>query len=123
MPSEVEIGLFRVVQEALTNVVRHAGARRICCEARTGDGRLSVVVSDDGCGFDADRVNWPKDGTGCGLEGMRVRLRLLGGTLTVHTASGQGTRVEASVPCPVVEGQPEPPNPDGDEPLNPEEKP
>lgn len=121
MPSEVEIGLFRVVQEALTNVVRHAGARRICCEAKRGDGRLSVVVWDDGCGFDADRVTWPKDGTGCGLEGMRVRLRLLGGTLTVHTAPGQGTRVEASVPCPIVEGQPATLNPDGDEPPNPEE--
>jgi len=93
LPSEVETALFRVVQESLTNVVKHSHANRVSIVlTRRGDG-VAVVVEDDGAGFD------PADsGDGIGLLGMRERLALLDGTLDVESSAGQGTTLVAEVP-------------------------
>jgi signal transduction histidine kinase len=93
LPSEVETALFRVVQESLTNVVKHSHANRVSIVlTRRGDG-VAVVVEDDGAGFD------PADsGDGIGLLGMRERLALLDGMLDVESSAGQGTTLVAEVP-------------------------
>ena len=83
-----EIALFRVVQEALTNVVRHSGAKRASVVASLRDGRLRVVIEDDGKGFDP---SVPTDRLG--LAGIRERIQLLGGGLRIESARRAGTTV------------------------------
>jgi len=93
LPSEVETALFRVVQESLTNVVKHSHANRVSIVLTRRGGGVAVVVEDDGAGFD------PADsGDGIGLLGMRERLALLDGTLDVESSAGQGTTLVAEVP-------------------------
>ena len=96
---EVESACFRVVQEALTNVIRHAAADRVEVDLRRESGRLAVTVRDDGAGF---RLNEARDGArdavSLGLLGMRERAEAVGGELEVESAPGEGTRVRLSVP-------------------------
>jgi len=88
-----EIQLLRVVQEALTNVRKHAGARHAAVSLNADDGVVTLAVMDDGTGFDPGRLEEAFD-HGFGLASMRERVELIGGTLAVHTAPGKGTRVE-----------------------------
>jgi PAS domain S-box-containing protein len=91
-----ETALYRVVQEALTNVLRHAGARQVSLVLQWSSGQAAVVVEDDGLGFDAES---PTASAGrLGLLGMRERVGLVGGTLTIESAPGRGTTVIARVP-------------------------
>lgn len=101
LPVEVETAVFRVVQEALMNVVRHSGAETVLVQMeRTGD-RIEIEVEDDGRGFDPTSVTTPESsGRGLGLLGIRERVELLGGTLTIDSAPTRGTRVAVSVPVP-----------------------
>jgi two-component system sensor histidine kinase UhpB len=90
---------FRVAQEALTNVMRHAGATRVTVELCRRDDDLVVVVSDDGRSFDPEiaRMKAVK-GASMGLLGMQERVTLAGGWLRIESQPGQGTRVEAGFP-------------------------
>jgi two-component system nitrate/nitrite sensor histidine kinase NarX len=88
-----EIQLLRVVQEALTNVRKHAGARHASVSLNADDGVVTLDVADDGTGFDPGRLEEAFD-HGFGLASMRERVELIGGSLAVHTAPGKGTRVE-----------------------------
>jgi two-component system nitrate/nitrite sensor histidine kinase NarX len=88
-----EVQLLRVVQEALTNVRKHAGARHATVSLSADGGAVTLTVADDGSGFDPGRLEEALD-HGFGLGSMRERVELIGGTLAVHTAPGQGTRVE-----------------------------
>jgi signal transduction histidine kinase len=92
VPAAVEVAAYRVAQEALTNVVRHAGAGRACVRVRPADGDLLVEVRDDGRG-----VPGPREG-GVGLGSMRERAEELGGRLEVDSGPGRGTRVLARLP-------------------------
>ena len=93
LPEEVETAIYRIVQESLTNVVKHARARRVSILLARKDGAVKAVVEDDGQGFD------PAEQTGgSGLVGMRERLALLGGRLAVESAPDRGTTVAAEVP-------------------------
>lgn len=97
--SEVEIALFRVVQEAITNVVRHSGARNvdICCELE--DDQVRIDIQDDGIGFDPTQITLsPETGHGLGLLGMSERLELVGGLFEISSAPGQGTSVGIFAP-------------------------
>lgn len=91
-PPEVEIGAFRVAQEALTNVSRHSGADAATVRLFAADGVLTVVVRDAGRGFD------PALPTNGGLGGLRERIELLGGTLDIEAAPGEGTTLTAEIP-------------------------
>ena len=94
LPSDVEGTVYRVVQEALTNVGKHARAQRSTVTVEENDGTLAISVTDDGLGFDArGRVG------GRGLLGMRERLELVGGTLSVESSRGAGTALRACVPA------------------------
>ena len=88
-----EIQLLRVVQEALTNVRKHAGAQHATVSLNAEDGVVALAVVDDGSGFDPSRLEEALD-HGFGLASMRERVEQIGGTLAVHTAPGKGTRVE-----------------------------
>jgi two-component system sensor histidine kinase UhpB len=88
------VELYRIIQEALANAARHSGAQHARVAIARHEGRLSVVVADDGRGFDPARA----PGAGIGLAGMLERARLLGGRLSIESALGGGTRVTVSVP-------------------------
>ncbi|MCU0646825.1 MAG: GAF domain-containing sensor histidine kinase [Gemmatimonadaceae bacterium] len=93
LSQETEIALYRIVQEALTNVARHAGACEVWISLEHDAQTLRVEITDTGCGFDLEQI-----APGMGRLGMHERATLLGGTLTVHSSVGGGTRVEARVP-------------------------
>ncbi|MBZ0090108.1 MAG: sensor histidine kinase, partial [Thermoanaerobaculia bacterium] len=95
LPQAVETALYRVVQEAMTNVVRHARATRVDLLVERRDDQVLVMVEDDGVGFDS--ANAP-GGEHFGLLGMRERADALGGTLTVESSPGKGTTIVVEVP-------------------------
>ena len=101
LATEPELGgerdthVFRVVQEALTNVGRHSGAAAVAVELEEVPGEIVITVQDDGRGFDPV-PGWSKGSLG--LHGMRERARLLGGKLELDSTSGRGTRVTLHVP-------------------------
>lgn len=98
LPSHVEVALFRVVQEALTNVARHAHARHVRIEFKVAGGTATVRVVDDGCGFDVpSALNPPAGAQSVGLAGMQERVRLLNGTMQIHSDDG-GSQVIINVP-------------------------
>jgi signal transduction histidine kinase len=96
LAAAVEVATYRVAQEALTNVVRHAGARRACVRIRVDDGELVLEITDDGTGTPA-----PRDG-GVGLGSMRERAEELGGRLQVAGRPGVGTQVIARFPVDAI---------------------
>jgi len=101
LPYELETALFRAVQEVLTNVERHAGAEQVLIQLSAQDGRFTVEVEDDGCGFDLASVKpSPADMRGLGLLGIRERVELVGGTVAIDSSPGGGTRVVIDVPLP-----------------------
>jgi len=91
-----EVHLIRVIQEALTNVRKHSGAKSVIVRVTESDSTTTFVVEDDGHGF--DQGDSPFDRDGFGLFTMRDRMALLNGSLTIDSAPGRGTRVTASVP-------------------------
>jgi signal transduction histidine kinase len=96
---EARTAIFRVVQEALSNIERHAQAETVLVACAVADDRLTIEVEDDGIGFDPSEVQQPRaSGRGLGLLGMRERLSLLGGSIDVESEKGQGTRIVVSVP-------------------------
>jgi signal transduction histidine kinase len=96
LPPDVETAAYRITQEALTNVARHAGARSAEVALRARDGRLEVAVVDDGTGFGTEEDDAPRP-DGVGLGSMRIRAQAVGGELTV-TSGSAGTRVIAGLP-------------------------
>ena len=106
LPPEVSIACFRVVQEALTNVVRHAAARRVWINLDQRDGHLVLDVRDDGVGFDVAPTQEQAARRGrLGLLGMTERVQLLGGDLHVESEPGSGTHVQASFPLAEPSGE------------------
>jgi signal transduction histidine kinase len=90
-PPEVETTLYRVAQEGLTNVLKHAEASRVSVLLERRDGALSLVIEDDGKGFDTDVMYEPQKAQALGLRGMRERVAPLGGRLDVESSPGAGT--------------------------------
>ncbi len=97
--SQVEIGCFRVAQESLTNVIRHARARSVAVQLEPESNTLHLVVSDDGLGFDvADKFQHAENGRSFGLTGMTERVEMLGGRIEFRSTPGNGTEVHAWFP-------------------------
>ena len=94
LPDETETHLFRIAQEALTNVARHAGAKHVRMKLASSGGEIHLSIQDDGRGLSAA----PTDGRGLGLIGMRARARSAGGDVTVNSHPGQGVLIEVRVP-------------------------
>lgn len=94
IPSAVEVGLYHIVREALTNVMHHSKASAASVHLQQGDGRIHIRIVDDGVGFDVSRLSSNR----FGLLGMSERARLLGGELRITSAPGAGTIVDVDVP-------------------------
>jgi signal transduction histidine kinase len=95
LPSEVETTLYRVVQESLTNIVKHANAHNVSVSLARRRSVVAAVIEDDGVGFDLRAVRRE----GIGLLGMRERLALLDGRLEIESRPGAGTTIVAEVPA------------------------
>ncbi len=95
IPKEIAIALFRIVQEGLNNIIRHAGARRVVLDLAVDDEAYAFTLHDDGCGFNPkmSRESWPH-----GIMGMQHRVRALGGRFSLESALGKGTKLHVTVP-------------------------
>ena len=98
LPTDQEVVLLRTVQEALTNVTKHASATRVGVTLTYFEDAVTLDVRDDGVGFDPDAVGVRSDGTGMGLTAMRERLSRAAGSLVVESAPGEGTALVATLP-------------------------
>jgi signal transduction histidine kinase len=99
IPPEVETAAYRIVQEALTNVLKHAGASSVSVVLERRGDHLRIIVEDDGNGFDPAQLSEPGDARPrLGLSGIRERLRLLGGKVTIESAPGAGTTLYIDLP-------------------------
>ncbi len=97
----IETALYRVVQEALTNVWKHSGAKTVSVIVERDPGALRMIVEDDGRGFDGDGALAGEAARGrFGLLGMRERLALVGGSFHIESEPGSGTTIYARVPLP-----------------------
>lgn len=98
--AEAETACFRVIQESVTNVVRHSGARTVTVRVEHGSGQLSFEIIDDGEGFnETEARERDRSGAGSGLDAMEARLMLLGGELAVASTPGEGTRIHGLLPA------------------------
>lgn len=105
VPPTVASAVFRVTQEALTNVVRHSGARRVGISCEAEGGCLYLAIRDDGKGFPAYAdADWKSFG-GWGLLGIRERVRLTGGQLSLDSIPGRGTSLEVQIPLGTGSGE------------------
>jgi len=93
LPANIETTVYRLVQEALTNIVKHAHASKVHVAVSVDDGCVSLSIEDDGDGFTTEAKT-----SGFGLAGMRERVYLVGGTLSVNSSAGGGTLVRAELP-------------------------
>jgi signal transduction histidine kinase len=94
LPEPQELAFYRIAQEALQNVVKHAGAGRVLLSFTVGPGRARLVVTDDGAGFDVSAA-----ADGYGMHSMTERAELVGGSLAVRSRPGSGTSVTVTVPA------------------------
>jgi signal transduction histidine kinase len=99
LAADLETTVYRIVQEALTNIVKHADARRVAIEILSSDGELRIKVRDDGVGIDEDVL---ERRAGFGVTGMRERVQLAGGTLELRSAEPGGTTLKARLPLPAL---------------------
>ncbi len=106
LPEETETHLFRIAQEALTNVARHSGAREVEVRLQASGDRVALAVADNGRGLASPQGPQP----GLGMIGMRARARSAGGELSVHSAAGAGVRIEVQVPARLIPDAKENPN-------------
>ena len=101
VPEDVATAVFRIVQEALLNVARHAGAEDVLVQVATSERALLIEIEDDGRGFVPKSVVEPSEtGRGLGLLGMRERVEILGGKMILDSAPGEGTHLAFEIPIP-----------------------
>lgn len=104
LPRDVELVFYRVGQESLSNVARHAQAHEVTVHLQQSNGQVTLEISDDGRGFAPTAVQG-HDGQGFGLLGMSERLGMITGELTIDSAPGRGTRVVARAPVKAVDSE------------------
>lgn len=97
LPHQVDTALFRIVQEALTNVAKHAGATKVNVAVEMKPLAITLVVEDNGRGFEIDRTG-QREPSGWGILGIRERAKLLGAECRIDSVPGEGTRVEIHAP-------------------------
>ncbi len=111
LPADIELALYRILQEALKNVEKHARARHVTVCLKQEDAFVQLAIRDDGIGFDPDLPSTKRDGNGgLGLLGMRERATYVGGELTIKSGRRTGTEIEVHIPrltrprAPVADG-------------------
>jgi len=99
LPSQLETTLFRVIQEAITNIIRHANAKRASIILHFTKGTVRVNIKDNGAGFDVEEAistkNRPR---GLGLLGMKERVELFNGNFSIRSSPGEGTEIRIKIP-------------------------
>ncbi|MEE8412973.1 MAG: histidine kinase [Dehalococcoidales bacterium] len=96
LPSRMELTLFRIIQEATTNVVRHSGASMVNIKVSATNSRVTATIEDDGSGFDVEAALQAPESWG--LRGIRERVGAVGGQLSIKSKPGQGTRIRFQIP-------------------------
>jgi signal transduction histidine kinase len=110
LPHELETTLYRISQEALANVARHARAKCVSLLLERRPGLVSLIIEDDGCGFDAQvKLDAPAGSGRLGLLGMQERARLVGGSLTIESTPGAGATLFARLPLAATLPEPKSP--------------
>lgn len=105
LSAEMRVTLFRIAQEAITNVVRHAAANQVLVSVEVQNGILLMNIQDDGCGFDVSEVMNRKNGSASlGLMGMQERAFLIGGKCQIESNPGEGTKISVTIPL-SIQGQ------------------
>ena len=100
MAAPIEITLYRVLQEAMTNVAKHANAGKVSVALEADPAEVRLIVEDDGTGFDKETASRPGAPTGgFGLIGIRERLAAVSGSLTIETAPKRGTALFCQIPA------------------------
>lgn len=94
--ADQEIHIYRIVQEGLNNALKHASPRHIQLSVRRDIQAATIMLNDDGCGFDPEAAVGPR--AGIGLAGLKERIRILGGEMTLHSSRGKGTTVHCRIP-------------------------
>ncbi len=102
LPKEVETALYRIAQESLNNLLRHAGAQHLEVELVETPLGVALRLEDDGCGFDPNRLPAQTERRHLGLISMQERAEMLGGSLMVYSAPGAGTSVQVRIPLPAA---------------------
>ena len=101
LPSEIETTLYRIAQEALTNVAKHAQATRASIQLHFDEHEITLSINDNGVGMDVEIAQRAATcGKGWGLAGISERVQLVAGTLDIHSAPGNGTVLNVRVPIP-----------------------
>jgi len=100
LPTPLETTLYRIVQEAMNNVFKHAAAKNVSVSIERRGDHVLCIVEDDGAGFDLEALNERGDPRRIGLAGMRERAAIVGGALTIESAAGQGTTIRVKLPMP-----------------------
>jgi signal transduction histidine kinase len=95
LPRDVSLCLFRVLQEALRNAVKHSGVQRIEAQLQATTEGIQLTIRDEGLGFEPDEVG---QGSGLGMVSMRERVGLVGGTITIASKPNGGTRIAVRIP-------------------------
>jgi signal transduction histidine kinase len=95
LPKEIQLSLFRVLQEAIQNAIKHSGSRHFEVSLSGGSGEIELTVRDSGIGFDPEE---PMKGRGLGLTSIRERRRLVNGNLSIDSRPQHGTTIQARVP-------------------------
>jgi two-component system sensor histidine kinase DegS len=98
LDSTVEVALFRIVQEAVTNIQKHARANNALVKLEVLGDKINIHIKDDGCGFEQEKVMVERSLEGYGLVGIRERVQLLKGELSINSSPGNGTALYVSVP-------------------------
>jgi two-component system sensor histidine kinase UhpB len=99
LPTEIETALYRIAQEALTNIAKHAQARHVQLRLSYQASQVTASIEDDGVGFDVQKkMTVDATGAGAGLFGMRERVTVFGGSLTIQSRPEQGTRLLIELP-------------------------
>ena len=108
LSGDIELTLYRILQEALNNVEQHARARNVAVHLTKPRGIVQLVIRDDGTGFDPDHQDGRKGRAGLGLLSMRERVTYVGGTLQVRSTRRAGTEITIRIPLPPVARAPSP---------------
>lgn len=95
MDNQRELLVYRTIQEALNNVIKHAKARHCTLQLNYGNEQLEVIITDDGCGFETEAA---ENSGRAGLKNMRNRIKMLGGRLDIQAANGYGTQLHFTAP-------------------------
>ena len=98
LPAQVEVALYRIVQEALNNITKHARASHVTVRLQKEENKIHLTVTDDGAGFDVQSVMGQKGRSGLGLIGIRERLIPLRGECIINSSPGKGTEISVLVP-------------------------